>query len=185
MKSLLTTTCLTLCLLATVVNAGAQQQITFANLPRVSSPSPMPNGYGQLDWGNFFYVDPFRWAGAGAGYKLGSNNQDVAFIGGEYCRLSGGNTCTGTLTSTGEFELISANLAGGFGPAAVTAIAYNNGNYVGTMNFFVGTQLETINFPSSWGVITEVSLQVTGQTNDLVIYSLNVYNIVQDPPPPQ
>jgi hypothetical protein len=76
-------------------------------------------------------------------------------------------------------------VAGGYGPAAVTATAYNNGAYVGTTNFFVGTQMETVSFPSSWGVVTEISFQVTGQANDLVVYSLSLYTIVQDPPQPQ
>lgn len=96
----------------------------------------MPNGYGNLDWDNFFYVDPVAWSGAGPGYHLGSRGQDVAFIGGLYCRL-GGNSCTGTLSNAGGLKLVSADVAGGFGPAAVTAVAYNHGTYVGTMNFFV------------------------------------------------
>jgi hypothetical protein len=183
MKSLSLFACLSLCLLA-AVNAGAQQELDFSTLPLLSSPSPMPNGYGQLDWGNFFYVDPFEWPDAGAGYKLEGANKDVAFIGGEYCQLSG-KTCYGTLSSAAGFEIVSANVAGGFGPAAITATAYKNGAYVGTANFFVGTSMETISFPSSWGTINEVSLQVTGQTNDLVVYKVAVYNIVQDPPPPQ
>ncbi len=167
-------------LLALAIGATAQEQLSFTSLPLVNSPSLMPNGYGTLNWGNFFYVNPWGWSGSGAGYKLGEEGQDVAFIGGEYCRLSG-NSCYGTLT--GEFELVSADVAGGYGPAAITATAYNNGAYVGTANFFVGTQRETLTFPSSWGVITEVSIQVTGATGDLVVYGLNLYTVIQNPPP--
>jgi hypothetical protein len=183
MKSVLSITCLILCLLALATGAIAQEQLNFSSLPLSGSPWPMPNGYGQLNWGNFFYVNPYGWPGAGPGYQLGPQGQDVAFIGGEFCRLSGGNTCFGTLS--GAFQLLSANVAGGYGPAAITATAYNNGVYVGSANFFVGTQMETITFPLSWGVVTEVTLQVTGQTNDLVVYSLSVYTIINDPPPPQ
>ncbi len=168
-------------LLALAIGANAQQLVNFSQLPLISSPSAMPNGYDQLNWGNFFYVDPFTWSGAGPGYQLGAQGEDVAFIGGEYCRLSGGNSCTGILSDSAGFELVSAEVAGGYGPAAVTAMAYNNGNYVGTKNFFVGTSAETVTFPSNWGIITEVSLQVTGQTNDLVVYNLSLYTIVQDP----
>jgi hypothetical protein len=182
MKSLFSTTCLILCLLALAVGASAQQQLNFSNLPLVNSPSPMPNGYGNLSWGNFFYVDPFEWSGAGNGYKLGPQGEDVAFIGGEFCRLSG-NTCYGTLSDSAGFQLVNAKVAGGFSSASVTAIAYNNGAYVGTANFFVGTQMETLNFPSSWGVVTDVTLQVTGQTNDLVVYDVSLYTVIQDPPP--
>lgn len=173
------------CLMALAIGAAAQDQLNFSNLPLVSSPSLMPNGYGNLDWGNFFYVDPFTWSGAGSGYKLGPQGEDVAFIGGLYCRLAGGNSCTGTLSSAGGLELVSVDVAGGFGPAAVTAIAYNHGNYMGTANFFVGTSRQTLTFPSSWGVVSEITLQVTGQTGDLVFYGLNAYTIINDPPPQQ
>jgi len=169
-------------LLALAIGASAQQQVNFSQLPLISSPAPVPNGYDQLNWGNFFYVDPFTWSGAGPGYRLGPQGDDVAFIGGEYCRLGGGNTCFGTLSSSSGFELVSAEVAGGYGPAAVTAMAYKNGNYIGAVNFFVGTSMETVTFPSNWGIITNLSLQVTGQTNDLVVYSLSLYTIVQDPP---
>jgi hypothetical protein len=182
MKSLFSTSCLILCLLALTVGASAQQQLNFSNLPLVNSPALMPNGYGGLNWGNFFYVDPFEWSGAGSGYELGPQGQDVAFIGGLFCRL-GGNACYGVLSSSATFELVSAQVAGGYGPAAVTASAYNNGTYVGSMNFFVGTEMRTVNFPSSWGLVTEVQLQVTGQTDDLVVYDVSLYQIVQDPPP--
>jgi hypothetical protein len=176
-KNLIATLSLALCLLVLATSASAQQTLNFSNLPLVSSPTPMPTGYGQLTWGNFFYVNPWSWSGSGPGYKLGAQNDDVAFVGGEFCRISGGNTCFGTLTDSLGFELLSANVAGGYGPAAITATAYNNGVYVGAMNFFVGTQTETVNFPASWGTITELSLQVTGETGDLVVYSLSLYTL--------
>ncbi len=176
MKSLIATACLTFCLMTLVVGAGAQQTLNFANLPLVNSPSPMPNGYGQLDWANFFYVNPYGWSGAGPGYQLGPQGEDVAFIGGEYCRLSG-NTCFGVLSDPEGFVLVSADAAGGFGPAAITATAYNNGRYVGTANYFVTTQMRTLTFPSSWGVVTDISLQVTGDTGDFVVYSLSLYTL--------
>ena len=182
MKSLLSITCLTLCLLALATGASAQQQLNFSNLPLVSSPAMMPNGYGGLSWGNFFYVNPYTWSSAGPGYQLGAQGQDVGFVGGLYCRLQS-NSCTGVLSKTAGFELVSATVAGGYGPAAVTATAYNNGTYVGTMNFFVGTSMQTVNFPSSWGIVTDIQLQVAGPADDLVVYSLSFYTIVQDPPP--
>jgi hypothetical protein len=184
MKRSISIACVTSCLLALAVAASAQQQLNFSQLPLISTPAPMPSGYGHLSWGNFFYVNPYQWSGAGPGYKLASQSQDVAFIGGEFCRLSG-NTCYGTLSDPSGFQLVSAQVAGGFGPGAITAIAYSNGAYIGTENFFVGTQVETVNFPSSWGLVTDVTLQVTGQTNDLVVYSLSLYTVVQDPPPIQ
>ncbi len=177
MHRLIVSSCIVLCVLALLTGASAQQNLNFSSLPVVSSPSPMPTGYGQLTWGNFFYVDPWIWAGAGPGYKLDLDNKDVAFVGGEFCRIGGGNTCFATLSDSLGFMLVSARVAGGYGPAAITATAYKNGVYVGTANYFVGTAMETLTFPSSWGVITEVSLQVTGETNDLVVYGLELYTL--------
>jgi hypothetical protein len=174
--------CVTISLLALAIGASAQQQLNFSNLPLVNSPSLVPNGYGSLSWGNFFYVDPYTWSGSGPGYRLGPEGEDVAFVGGLFCRLNG-NSCYGILTSSSGFELLSANVAGGYSPAAVTATAYNNGTYVGSMNFWVGTSMQTVNFPSSWGMVTEVQLQVTGQTEDLVVYDVSLYQLIQDPPP--
>jgi hypothetical protein len=169
------------CLMALAIGATAQQQLNFSNLPLVSSPSMMPNGYGGLSWGNFFFVNPYSWSGAGPGYELGAQGEDVAFVGGLFCRLQS-NSCTGILSNTSGFELLSAQVAGGYGPASVTATAYNNGTSLGSMNFFVGTAMQTVNFPSSWGIATEVQFQVTGQTDDLVVYNVSLYTIIQDPP---
>jgi hypothetical protein len=176
MKRFCGTLGLALCVFALVVSASAQQDLNFTNLPLVNSPSPMPNGYGQLSWGNFFYVNPFGWPEAGIGYKLGTQGKDVAFIGGLFCRISG-NTCFGTLSDPLGFVLVSANVAGGYGPAAVTATAYQNGKFIGTANYFVGTQMEALQFPSSWGAVTEVDFAVTGATGDLVIYDLKLYTL--------
>ena len=176
MKRLFSTVGLTICLLALVVGASAQQNINFSNLPLINSPSPLPNGYGQLDWGNFFYVNPYGWSEAGLGYKLGPQGRDVAFIGGQFCRLSG-DTCFGTLSNARGFSLVSANVAGGYGPAAITVTAYNNGKYVGAQNYFVGMSMSTLKFPASWGIVTQVTIQVTGQTGDLVVYSLSLFTL--------
>jgi hypothetical protein len=167
---------LALCVFALVASASAQQEVTFASLPLVSTPAPMPNGYAEFSWGNFFYVNPFGWSGAGPGYKLDTKLEDVAFIGGQFCRLSG-NTCFGTLTNPLGFAVVSANVAGGYAPAAVIVNAYKNGKFIGTANYFVGMQIQTLQFPASWGAITELDFQVTGQTGDLVLYSINLYTL--------
>ncbi|MGA2370141.1 MAG: hypothetical protein ACLPPV_24510 [Candidatus Korobacteraceae bacterium] len=174
MKSLIATACLTLCLVTLVVSASAQQTLNFSSLPLVNTPTPMPNGYGQLDWGNFFYVNPYGWSGAGSGYKLGPQGEDVAFIGGEYCRING-YTCVGTLTDSRGFVPVSAQVAGGFGPAVLTVSAYNNGNFIGSENYQLTTDISTLTFPSAWGVVTEISIQARGEPGDVVVYSLSLY----------
>jgi len=176
MKPLIATACLTLCLLALVVSASAQQELNFAGLPLANNPTPMPNGYGQLDWGNFFYVNPYGWSGAGSGFKLGPKGQNVAFVGGEYCRISG-YTCVGTLSDFRGFALASANVAAGFAPTAITVSAYSNGSFVGSANYFLSTEMSTLTFPSSWGVVTEISIQASGEPGDFVVYSLSLYTL--------
>ncbi|MGC2108175.1 MAG: hypothetical protein WA655_01575 [Candidatus Korobacteraceae bacterium] len=176
MKPLTSVLCLTVCLLAFAVGASAQEKLNFSDLPLISNPSPMPNGYGRLDWGNFFYVSPYSWSGSGAGYKLGPQGEDVAFVGGLYCRLSG-YACFGTLSDSLGFELVSADVAGGYGPTQITITAYNNGKFLGSQQYFLGTQMRTLTFPASWGVATQVMFEVTGQPGSLVVYNLNVFTL--------
>ena len=42
--------------------------------------------------------------------------------------------------------------------------------------------MQELTFLSSLGLVTEVSLQVTGATGDQVMYNLNLYTVIQDPP---
>ncbi len=91
------------CMVALALGASAQENLNFADLPLVSSPAPMPSGYGQLNWTNILYVDPAEWSGAGPGYKdqLVEGrlvNQDVAFVGSKVCRLLQEN-CFGSISS--------------------------------------------------------------------------------------
>jgi len=167
--------------LALALGATAQEYLNFANLPLVSTPTLMPNGYGQLNWSNIFYVDPNQWSSAGPGYKDGPiggilREQDVAFVGGKVCRQLQ-EACYGTISSSGgrtSFQAVSAVLAGGFGPTYVMVLAYNNGNYVGSVSYPLGTQMQTVNFPASWGSITQLTFQ-TSAGGDLVFYDLQVF----------
>ena len=132
------------CILVLALGATAQNQLNFSDLPLASTPTPMPNGYGGLNWSNIFYVDPSEWSGAGPGYKLGPDHGDVAFIGEQACILDpifGGKSvmlpsaCYGTISSPSgpiSFEAVSATVAGGFGPTSITVTAYNKGKYVGS-----------------------------------------------------
>lgn|ERR1022692_4815317 len=162
------------CILALAIGASAQENLNFADLPRVSTPAPMPNGYGQLNWTNIFYVDPSEWLGAGPGYKDGPVGQDVAFVGSKVCRLLQ-EYCFGTISSSGartSFQAVSATVAGGFGPTGITVTAYNNGNYVGSSFYNLSTEMQILNFPSSWGSITQLVFQ-TSNGGDLVIYDVS------------
>lgn len=167
--------------LALALGATAQENLNFADLPLVSSPTLMPNGYGQLNWNNIYYVNPNEWSGAGPGYKDGPiggtlRPQDVAFVGGKVCRVLQ-EACFGTITSASgptSFQAVSATVAGGFGPTNMTVLAYNNGNYVGSAFYSLTTNMQTLSFPSSWGSITQLTFQ-TDAGGDLVFYDLQVY----------
>ena len=164
------------CILTVALSAAAQENLNFANLPLVNSPALMPNGYGQLNWTNIFYVDPYEWSGAGPGYKLGPVGKDVTFVGGKVCRLYQ-EACFGTITSMGgptSFQVVSATVAGGFGLTNLTVTAYNNGAYVGSSAYLLNTQMQVLDFPSSWGSITQLVFQIPGG-GDLVVYDLNAY----------
>jgi|SRR5580698_6539280 hypothetical protein len=155
-------------------HAQAQEQLNFAQLPFVSTPSPMPTGYGHLSWANFFYVNPYAWSGAGPGYHLQPQSSDVAFVGGENCRLSG-YACYGTLNSSTAFMLTTAQVAAGYGPTQVTVTAYNNGKFLGTTQYVITPQVQNMDFPLSWGAATEVMFQVSGEPGSLVFYGITAY----------
>jgi len=164
------------CMLALALGATAQEQLSFANLPQVSTPTLLPNGYGGLNWSNVFYVDPSEWSGAGSGYKDGPVGQDVAFVGGKVCRLLQ-EYCYGTISSNGgptSFQAVSAVVAGGFGPTYITVTAYKNGTYVASAFYSLNTSMQTLSFPASWGSITQLVFQTSGG-GDLVFYNLSVY----------
>ena len=103
MHRVLSIACLMLCLLALTAGAAAQEDLNFADLPLVSVPVTLPNGYGQFEWSNFFYVDPFSWSGASPGDLLGPSHQDIGFIGSRVCRLVN-YACFGTLTNIPGFS---------------------------------------------------------------------------------
>jgi len=178
------------CVLALALGAAAQNQINFAELPLVKVPAPMPSGYYGFNWSNFYYVDPGLWSGAGPGYKNGLANQDVAFVDGAACdHLPPGlhHSCSGSISVTSSggmrggvvaFQAVSASVAAGFSQTSFTVLAYRNGNYVGTSFYTVGTGMQTIYFPASWGIITELTFQ-TQAGGDLVFYGLDAELILQ------
>ena len=176
MKSTIATACLILCLFTLLTVASAQEQLNFAQLPLLNAPSPMPDGYGQLNWSNFYYVNPYGWSGAGPGYQHGPQGEDVAFVGSKDCQLFD-YVCYGTLSDSRGFQLVNASVAAGYSPTQVTVTAYNNGTLLGSSQYFVGTGMRTLTFPTSWGIATEVVFQVAGQPGNLVVYNLSVYTL--------
>jgi len=166
----------TLVLAIAVSGASAQNQVNFADLPLVSTPTPLPSGYAALNWANFLYVDPSQYASAGTGYNNLFTHRDVAFIGGLSCgpMISG---CYGVINSRGgptAFEAVSAIMAAGYQGNQVRMLAYNNGKFVGSMTVLLGTTPHLVTFPDSWGSITELQIK-TDAAGDVVLFTLSTY----------
>ncbi len=164
------------CILLLALAATAQEQINFSNLPLVSTPTPLPSGYGGLNWTNMFYVDPSQYSGAGPGYVNFFTHRDVAFVGGQYCAPMR-TGCYGIITSQGTstgFQAVSAIMAAGYQGNQIRITAYRSGAFVGSITFPLGTTAHTVNFPAGWGVITELMIQ-TDSPGDLVLFDLSVY----------
>ena len=146
MKSLISMTGLFLCVVALLAGASAQQDLNFGKLPPVKVPEPMPAGYGELDWDNVFYVNPYAWPGSGPGDKLGLNGEDIAFIGAKDCRLAD-NVCFGKLTNARGFSAVNAQIAASYGPTQVVVRAYDHGRFLGSISIFASTLRRVLNFP--------------------------------------
>ena len=171
------------CLMALAVGATAQQQINFSDLPLIATPAPIPAGYADLNWSNFWYVDPSQYGAGGPGYQNPFTHRDVAFVGGQFCGpVQPG--CYGVITSLGgalRFFPSSAVMAAGYHTNQVTVLAYNQGTFVGSATYRLTTAPRIVGFPSSWGAVTEMQIQ-TDTAGDLVLFDLIVYPVVQDPP---
>lgn len=164
--------------LALAIAAGAQGIINFGDMPDMASPSPMPNGYANFVWTGFYYVDPFQWNGAGPGFKHQEwmKGPDVVFA--PY--LCGGNSgCYASLSySPGfapvpppmGFHLVSATAAAGYGKGVLVVTAYLNGKYVGSQRYFMTTQVQQLDFPTEWGVVTQVVFQ-----GSVVLYDVTAF----------
>jgi len=150
--------------------ASAQETVNFSDLPDISSPSPVPDGYGNLTWTGFFYVDPYEWSGSGQGFKHGPVGQDVGFS--PYGCGSIQGSCFASLSASNGFELVSAHGASGYSKNPLVATAYNNGHYVGTQTFMMTTDVQELDFPPSWGIVTQVVFQ-----GSVVLYDVSAYTL--------
>lgn len=165
---------LLLLLVALAISASAQVTLDFSDLPDARTPTPMPNGYGNLNWSGVSYVNPFEWSGSGLGFKHLEkiDGKDVAFGGGPCMGIA----CHSSLSSPFGFQVVSAQVSAGYTANSVTVIAYYKGKYVGSQVYNLATDVQAITFPSSWGIITQLIIQPSpGGT--FVLYELNVYNL--------
>ncbi len=167
------TLALLFCILALTLGAVAQQHINFSDLPLIATPTPVPLGYGGLNWSNFWYVDPSQYLNAGPGYQNFLTHRDVAFIGGQFCGPVRPG-CYGVIASPGKpFIPIGVMVDGGYQAHQCTVLAYANGTYVGSAIYNLTTKAQFIRFPG-WGAITEMQIQ-TDIAGDLVLFDLMIY----------
>jgi hypothetical protein len=166
-------------LLATILALAlsvSAQNITFGTLPPVFSPTALPNGYGNLDWAGFSYVAP-GWSGAGAGFQQGPSGLNVAFMGGHVCEQTAA-LCSGSISrhaaanALSSFHPKSAIVAAGYHAEGITVTVYNHGQFVGSQSYNLTTRLQEIDFPDSWGAITQLVMETTQGT--VVLYALNI-----------
>ena len=162
-------------ILALAMGASAQQDVTFSALPTALSPTALPNGYSDLDWSGFHYVAP-SWSGGGDGFKQGPSALNVAFMGGHVCELTAA-LCSASISAAAPanalgFHAQSAIVAAGYHAETVNVSAYNRGHFVGSHAFTLSTALQEIDFPDSWGAITQLVMETTQGT--VVLYDLKI-----------
>jgi hypothetical protein len=170
------------------MTASAQQVIDFDSLPDASVPTPLPMAYAGMDWEGLDYVSAAQYAYAGPGFFTGSHVK-LAFGGGPLCfPIYGGTTiadiCESKIRANGVgpnalsgFQAVSAVVAAGwkdkYAPYSIVVTAYQNGNLVGSQKYSLTTQAGVINFPSSWGTITELVIHPS-PFGSFVLYTLSM-----------
>ena len=160
--------------------AARAESVNFASLPAVSNPTMLPSSYSNLEWSGFYYVDAI-WNGAGIGFKQGPNALDIAYMGGGDCEKAG-VSCSASISSNssaanalGGFKAQSAIVAAGYHAETINVSAYNHGHFVGSRNYDLSTSLQQINFPTSWGMISQLVVDTNSGT--LVLYALNLQSV--------
>ena len=125
------------------LGATAQETVNFSDLPDMDNPSPIPNGYGNVTWSGFYFVDPFDWGGSGQGFKHAPIGRDVGFS----PLACNGSLCSASLSSTTGFQLVSAHAAAGYSKNPLVVTAYNHGRYVGVQTYMMTTDEQELDFP--------------------------------------
>lgn len=169
--------------------ASGQMLITFADMPSVSQPSPMPQDYPTdtyLYWDNFYYVSPLLWSGSGPGFLKGPDLR-VAFIGGPMCYAQP-SICHGSVrmpilpgkSLETVFQPLKISLSAGWFPNKVMVIAYYHSELVGSVVWPLTIKAQEFDFPASWTNVTELKfIPITsgGKAGSVVAYAflVNLY----------
>ena len=167
---------LLVCILALAVCASAQTLITFSNLTPSSTPIPVPDSFGTLDWEHVYSVDPVQWTGAGPGFTNGPDAV-IAFVGGNHVCIFSPSACKATISGSvtkPQFQAISASVSAGYQENTVTFVAYLAGVEVGRQAFDLTVTNQVIYFPTAWGNIDQLKIWPSvggGQFGSVVFYT--------------
>jgi hypothetical protein len=170
---------LLVCILALAMCASAQTLITFSNLTPSTSPTPVPNGYSNLNWEQFYSVDPLQWGGSGPGFTNGPDAV-IAFVGGNFVCFFQPAACKATISSSAalpHFQAQSASVSAGYQQNVVTFVAYLGGVEVGRKDYTLTVTNQIINFPASWGTIDQLKIwpnPTAGAYGSTVFYTLTI-----------
>jgi hypothetical protein len=169
--------------------ASGQTYVNFQDMPMAWVPTPMPDNYPEgmyLNWDSFLYVTPGIWAGEGAGFWVDPSTQHntVAFMGGPMCALT--VPCTASIKMSSimmspfvrTFTPTSITVSAGWLANTVTVLAYNNGKFVGSLQWQLKIVPQTFTFPAAWTVTQLVFTPGVINANSVkpIIGSVVIYN---------
>jgi len=180
--------------LAAALCAGAQttMMVTFSDMPSTGIPTPLPDNYPSgtyMAWDGFYYVSPMMWTGAGPGFFTGPDAR-VAFLGGYMCKQFPA-ICSATLklgvgpTATQAFHPVNMVVSAGWSANNVVVLAYNNGQFVGSLPLKLSTTAHIYSFPANWGMVTQLTFIPSpipapvakgdrGMAGSMVLYTLTM-----------
>ena len=170
---------LLVCILALAMCTSAQTLITFQNLTPSSTPIPVPDSFGTLDWEHVYSVDPVQWTGAGPGFTNGPDAV-IAFVGGNHVCIFSPSACKATISGSAampRFQAQSASVSAGYQQNVVTFVGYLAGVEVGRQDFNLTVTNQVIDFPTTWGTIDQLKIWPHvggGQFGSVVFYTLTI-----------
>jgi hypothetical protein len=156
MQIVLAATCVAL--LSGVAAQAEAETLFFDDLPTDGSTNAIPNGYGGLDWSNFYAFNPAAFGYTGTGYNNGVvSTPNVAYDG-------GGDSAT--ISSATLFTLVSGDFTGAWNNGLhILVQGYNGASLVDSVSFVVnvnGPKVETFD----WTGLTSVVFTPSGGAAD-------------------
>jgi hypothetical protein len=152
MRIVLAATCVAL--VSGVAAQAEAETLFFDDLPTDGSVNAIPNGYGGLDWSNFYAFNPAAFGYTGTGYNNGVvSTPNVAYD---------GYGDPATISSATLFTLVSGDFTGAWNNGLhILVQGYNGASLVDSVSFVVnvnGPMMETFD----WTGLTSVVFTPSG-----------------------